>query len=67
MSGTICSPQAGLHHTRCPFPVDDGEALAASQSLLEWSVSTMSSLQVFTDVQMRGLIYNGSTAWAIHY
>ena len=62
---TICSPQAGLQHTHCPFPVDDGEALA-SQSLLEWSVSTRSSLQVFTDVQMRGLIYNGSTAWDIH-
>ena len=55
-SGVICSPQAGLQYTHCPFSVDDGEALA-SYSLLKWSVSAMSSLQVIIDVQKRGLIW----------
>ena len=54
-SGTLCSAQAGSQHTHCPVSVDDGEALA-SCSLLEWSVSAMSSLHVITDVQMCGLI-----------
>ena len=54
-SGAMCSPQAGLQHTHCSFSVEDGEALA-SYSLLELNVSAMSSLQVITDVQMRGLI-----------
>ena len=54
-SGAIYSPQAGLQHTHCPFSVDDGEALT-SHSLLEWSVSAMSNLQMTTDVLMRGLI-----------
>ena len=54
-SGAICHPQASLQLTHCPFPVDDGEALA-SYSLMRWSVSAMSSLHMITDVQMRGLI-----------
>ena len=54
-SDAICIPLVGLQHTHCPFSVDDSEALA-SYSLLEWSVSTMSSLQVITDVQMHVLI-----------
>ena len=54
-SGAMCSPQAGLQHTHCSFSVEDGEALV-SYSLLEWNVSAMSSLQVITDLQMRGLI-----------
>ena len=44
-SAIICSPQAGLQHTHCPLSVDDGEALA-SHSLLDRSVSAMSSTQV---------------------
>ena len=44
-----------VKHSHWPFSVDDGEALT-SYSLLEWSVSAMSSLQVIGDVQMRGLI-----------
>ena len=40
-----CRPQAGLLHTHCPSSVDDAETLA-SYSLLEWNVSSMSSLQV---------------------
>ena len=51
----ICSPQAGLLHTYCPFSVDDGEALG-NYSLLEWSASAMSSLQMITYVQIFGLI-----------
>ena len=54
-SGTICSPQAGLQHTHCPFSADDGEALA-SYSLLKWSISEMFSLHVITNVQTRGSI-----------
>ena len=54
-SDTICSPQAGLQYTHCRFSVDDGEALA-SYFLLELGVSAMSSSQVITNVQMRGLI-----------
>ena len=54
-SGAICSPQAGLQHSHCPFSVDDGETLV-SYSLLEWSVSAMSSLGVIIDVRMRGLL-----------
>ena len=44
-----------MQHNHGPFSVDDGETLE-SYSLSEGSVSVMSSLQVFTDVQMRGLI-----------
>ena len=54
-SGAICTPQIGLQHIHCPLFVDDGYALT-SYSLLEWSVSAMSSLHLITDVQMRGLI-----------
>ena len=64
IAGAICSPQAGLHHTHCPFSVDDGVA-PASHSLWEWSVSTMPSLQVITDVQMRGLTEPHMWKWSI--
>ena len=47
LSCAICSPQAALQHTHCPFSVDDSEALA-SHSLLKWSVATLSSLHVIT-------------------
>ena len=53
--GAICSPQAGLQHIQCPFSANDVEALT-THSLLEWSLSAMSMLQVITDAQMRGLI-----------
>ena len=55
MSGAIRSPQAGLQHNHCPSSVDDGQALA-SYSLLEWSVSAISSLHVITDVHLRSFI-----------
>ena len=51
----ICSPQAGLKHTDCPFSVDDDVALA-SDFLLERRVSAMSSLQVVKGVYVRGWI-----------
>ena len=44
-----------LQPTECPISVDDGEALA-SLSLLEWSVSAITRLQVIADVQIYGLI-----------
>ena len=61
-SDTICSPQAGLQHTHCPFSVDDGEALA-SYSLLEWGVFAMPSLQMITVGQMYGLMKPHKWKW----